>query len=228
MGGTSRSQHSKPKVSDQRLVGQNANRVASRPAGSACGGVGQVCTLSWCCCTCVLLIGVAWLCVAGASAWFFLGAQTKEAVNRAATHGRPAPPPPVPVADDACPCICQQAGLDLDPGACVYGRECVFGHGWCRQKDHPLPLLDKVGTCKNSNCGGPIMNFWPKTLCSNPTIPFVDVLSLVELALDIPSTIKKALPTAEVMNAKVVSMLEDQGFEDLSVEVDERLMQSMA
>merc|ERR1712039_523166 len=34
------------------------------------------------------------------------------------------------VESDACPAVCQQTGLEWDPGACTFGRECVFGHGW--------------------------------------------------------------------------------------------------
>jgi len=57
-------------------------------------------------------------------------------------------PPPTEAADEPCPGMCKlQAGLVGDPGACTPGRRCVYGHGWCREVSHPLPLLPKVGTC---------------------------------------------------------------------------------
>eukprot|EP00928_Gymnodinium_smaydae_P064793 TRINITY_DN48055_c0_g1_i1.p1 TRINITY_DN48055_c0_g1~~TRINITY_DN48055_c0_g1_i1.p1 ORF type:complete len:598 (+),score=122.03 TRINITY_DN48055_c0_g1_i1:111-1904(+) len=123
--------------------------------------------------------------------------------------------------EDACPCVCQQASLEDDAGACAPGRSCVYGHGWCREASHPLPGLPVVGRCQNSMCGGPEVQTYPRVNCGSSDVPSLPLTLFVQ---GVPGMIKAALPDAATLNAKLATSLASNGYDDLSLTVDEDLV----
>eukprot|EP00929_Paragymnodinium_shiwhaense_P083448 TRINITY_DN44482_c0_g1_i1.p1 TRINITY_DN44482_c0_g1~~TRINITY_DN44482_c0_g1_i1.p1 ORF type:complete len:736 (+),score=57.19 TRINITY_DN44482_c0_g1_i1:89-2209(+) len=115
--------------------------------------------------------------------------------------------------EDGCPSVCMQAGLESDPGACTIGRKCVYGAGWCRQENYPLPFLKKRGYCVNSNCGGPIGKRWPKHSCGSAHIPSLNLASILRQLVK-----KDAMPDAATLNQNIADTLQD--FNDLQVEFE--------
>eukprot|EP00929_Paragymnodinium_shiwhaense_P034411 TRINITY_DN1872_c0_g1_i3.p1 TRINITY_DN1872_c0_g1~~TRINITY_DN1872_c0_g1_i3.p1 ORF type:complete len:1156 (+),score=181.99 TRINITY_DN1872_c0_g1_i3:83-3550(+) len=112
-----------------------------------------------------------------------------------------------------CPHMCQQAGGGGDPGACVPGRKCVYGRGWCRSENYPLPGLPIWGYCSNENCGGPLGHHWPKTQCGASNIASLDVTRIIRALI-----YAKGMPSAEELNQQIAETLTD--FEDVSVQFE--------
>eukprot|EP00928_Gymnodinium_smaydae_P096332 TRINITY_DN8486_c0_g1_i4.p1 TRINITY_DN8486_c0_g1~~TRINITY_DN8486_c0_g1_i4.p1 ORF type:complete len:773 (-),score=107.12 TRINITY_DN8486_c0_g1_i4:102-2420(-) len=116
--------------------------------------------------------------------------------------------------DDVCPCSCQQYGLFAHAGSCKPGGACVYGRGWCRDAEHPLEL-PVTGRCVNDNCGGPVTHAYPLTQCSNPKIPFLNVLSIIKFLLgDLTSRIKETLPSTAAINDGLDAAIATEGLQD--------------
>lgn len=75
-----------------------------------------------------------------------------------------------------CPEVCDQRGLELDPGACAPGRSCVFGKHWCREISHALPLMPVIG-----RCGFEAVPTAAPTLAPSPLLPLVPEYGGAEL-----------------------------------------------
>lgn len=126
-----------------------------------------------------------------------------------------------------CPCSCKQAPHDdwetlaTDVGACVPGRTCAYGKGWCREVSHASTSMEVFGTCAMEACSGPAgLQVYPTSTCSSPNVPSVNVLKIVRT---VPHYIYEALQDIDEVNRLLRDVMAYQSLDGLTVEVDEAL-----